>query len=40
MDDKKEILLDIDKIRENIKEIKRIILNQEKKLDEINSEEI
>lgn len=40
MDDKKEILLDIDKIREKIKEIKRIILNQEKKLDEINSEEI
>ena len=36
MDDKKDILLDIDKIREKIKNI----LSQEKQLDEINSEEI
>lgn len=40
MDDKKDILLDIDKIREKIKEIKKNILSQEKQLDEINSEEI
>lgn len=39
MDDKKQILLDIDKIREKIKEMKNIILSQEKKLDEIDSEE-
>lgn len=40
MDDKKDILLDIDKIREKIKDIKKNILSQEKQLDEINSEEI
>lgn len=39
MDHKKQILLDIDIIREKIKEMKNIILSQEKILDEINSEE-
>lgn len=39
MDDKKQILLDIDKIREKIKEMKNIILSKEKMLDEIDSEE-
>jgi hypothetical protein len=37
MDDKEKIMLDIDKIREKIKEIKMIILSQEKMLDEIES---
>ncbi len=40
MEDKEIIKLDIDKIREKIKEIKTLILNQEKMLDEINSDEI
>lgn len=40
MDDKEKIMLDIDKIREKIKEIKMLILNREKKLDEIVSDEI
>ena len=35
MDDKEKIMLDIDKIREKIKEIKILILSQEKMLDEI-----
>ena len=40
MDDKEKIMLDIDKIREKIKEIKMLILSQEKMLDEIESDEI
>ena len=40
MDDKEKIMLDIDKIREKIKEIKMLILSQEKMLDEIVSDEI
>lgn len=40
MDDKAKIMLDIDKIREKIKEIKILILSQEKMLDEIESDEI
>lgn len=40
MDDKEKIMLDIDKIREKIKEIKILILSQEKTLDEIESDEI
>jgi len=40
MDDKEKIMLDIDKIREKIKEIKILILSQEKMLDEIESDEI
>lgn len=40
MDDKEKIMLDIDKIREKIKEIKTLILSQEKMLDEIESDEI
>lgn len=40
MDDKEKIMLDIDKIREKIKEIKILILSQEKILDEIESDEI
>ena len=36
----KAIMLDIDKIREKIKEIKILILSQEKMLDEIESDEI
>ena len=39
MDYKKQILLDIDIIREKIKEMKNIILSQENMLDEIDSEE-
>ena len=40
MNDKEKIMLDIDKIREKIKEIKILILSQEKMLDEIESDEI
>lgn len=40
MDDKEKIMLDIDKIREKIKEIKMLILSQEKMLDEIVFDEI
>ena len=40
MDDKGKIMLDIDKIREKIKEIKMLILSREKMLDEILSDEI
>lgn len=40
MDDKEKIMVDIDKIREKIKEIKILILSQEKMLDEIESDEI
>lgn len=40
MDDKEKIMLDIDKIREKIKEIKMLVLSREKMLDEILSDEI
>ena len=40
MDDKEKIMVDIDKIRKKIKEIKILILSQEKMLDEIESDEI
>lgn len=40
MDDKGKIILDINKIKEKIREIKLLILNQEKILDEINSDEM
>jgi tetrahydromethanopterin S-methyltransferase subunit B len=40
MEDKERILLDINEIKEKIKEIKSIILEKEKTLDEINSDEI
>lgn len=40
MEDKEIIKLDINKIREKIKEIKALILSQEKMSDEINSDEI
>lgn len=39
MNDKEKILLDINKIKEKIKEIKILILNQEKQLDELCSNE-
>lgn len=40
MEDKERILLDINEIKEKIKEIKSIILEKEQTLDEINSDEI
>ena len=39
MDDKEKIISDINKIKEKIREIKLLILNQEKILDEMNSDE-
>lgn len=39
MNNKEKILLDINKIKEKIKEIKILILNQEKQLDELCSNE-
>ena len=39
MEEKEKVLLDIDKIKEKIKEIKLIILEKERTLDEISSDE-
>lgn len=39
MNNKEKILLDINKIKEKIKKIKILILNQEKQLDELCSNE-